>query len=58
MIPEWKETGIVFIRQIGSLSSLMDRKQSMYLYQDGEFINLEPDYDIFPIGSYGASWVD
>jgi hypothetical protein len=58
MIPEWKEEGIVFIRQIGSVSTVMDRKQSIYLYQDGKFKNLEPGYDIFPIGSNGASWVD
>lgn len=56
MIPEWKEEGIVLIRQIGSMSGVMDRKQSIFLYQGGEFINLEPDYDTFPIGSNGASW--
>jgi len=58
MIPEWKDQGIVFIRQIGSLRSVMDRKQSIYLYQDDMIRNLEPDYDIFPIGSNGASWVE
>lgn len=58
MIPEWKDEGIVFIRQIGSIIRVMDRKQSIYLYQDGKFRNLEPDYDIFPIGSNGASWVE
>jgi Tol biopolymer transport system component len=57
MIPEWKQQGIVFIRQIGSETSVMDRKQSVYIYTD-EFINLEPDpYDVFPIGSNGASWI-
>ena len=33
MIPEWKSRGIVFIRQVGS-SSIMERKQSMYIYTD------------------------
>lgn len=58
MIPEWKEKGIVFIRQIGSSTDVMDRKQSMYIYQDGSFRNLETEFDTFPIGSNGASWVD
>lgn len=59
MIPEWKNQGIVFIRQKGSPDSIMDRKQSIYIYKDNEFTNLEPDpYDIFPIGSNGASWID
>lgn len=57
MIPEWKEEGIVFIRQIGSIRSEMDRKKSIYLYQDGRFRNLESDYAIFPIGSDGAIWL-
>ena len=58
MIPEWKEQGIVFIRQIGSEISIMERKQSVYIYTD-EFINLEPDpYNVFPIGSNGASWIE
>jgi Tol biopolymer transport system component len=58
MIPEWKEAGIVLIRQIGSTTSVLDRKQSIYIYQDGQFRNLEPEHDIFPIGSNGASWID
>ena len=58
MIPEWKEQGIVFIRQIGSETSIMGRKQSVYIYTD-EFIDLEPDpYNVFPIGSNGASWIE
>jgi len=56
MVPEWKEGGIIFIRQIGSASNGMEIKQSIYLYQDNKFTNLEPDFDIFPIGSNGASW--
>ena len=58
MIPEWKSDGIVFIRQVGS-SSVMGRKQSAYVYKDGKFENLEPDpYNVFPIGSNGASWIE
>lgn len=59
MIPEWKSKGIVFIRQAGLSSDVMDRKQSIYVYVDGQFLNLEPDpYDVFPIGSNGASWIE
>jgi Tol biopolymer transport system component len=49
MIPEWKHQGIVFIRQVGSTGGAMDLKQSAY--------ETEP-YDVFPIGSNGASWID
>jgi Tol biopolymer transport system component len=58
MIPEWKEEGIIFIRQIGSKVGVMERKQSMYVYRDGRFENLEPEFDVFPIGTNGASWID
>jgi len=59
MIPEWKTQGIIFIRQIGSSTSVMDRRQSMYIYRDGVFTDLEPEpYNVFPIGSNGASWID
>ena len=58
MVPEWKEGGLLIIRQIGSMEKMMERKQSIYLYADGKFENLEPDFDIFPIGSNGASWVE
>jgi hypothetical protein len=58
MVPEWKVGGILIIRQIGSMDQLMERKQSIYLYADGKFKNLEPDFDVFPIGSNGASWVE
>jgi Tol biopolymer transport system component len=58
MIPEWKSRGIVFIRQVGSSRSVMERKQSVYIYAD-EFmeVELEP-FNIFPIGSNGASWTE
>jgi hypothetical protein len=59
MIPEWKSQGIVFIRQVGSSTSVMDRKQSMYIYKDSTFMDLEPEpYHVFPIGSNGASWIE
>jgi Tol biopolymer transport system component len=58
MIPEWKSQGIVFIRQIGSSTSVLDRKQSVHIYTD-EFLDLEPyPYNVFPIGSNGASWIE
>ena len=44
MVPEWKVGGILIIRQIGSMDNLMERKQSIYLYADGAFKNLEPDF--------------
>jgi Tol biopolymer transport system component len=57
MIPEWKEQGIVFIRQEGSTRSVMERLQSVYIYRDGKFTCLEPyPFNVFPIGSNGASW--
>ena len=59
MIPEWKPQGIVFIRQIGSSTSAMDRRQSMYVYMDDEFRDLEQyPFNVFPIGSNGASWIE
>jgi Tol biopolymer transport system component len=58
MIPEWKSQGIVFIRQIGSPTSAMNRKQSLYIYTD-EFLELEAyPFNVFPIGSNGASWIE
>lgn len=59
MIPEWKSQGIIFIRQVGSSTNVMDRKQSIYLYRNHNFTELEPEpYNIFPIGSNGASWIE
>ncbi len=59
MIPEWKAQGIVFIRQIGSSTSAMDRRQSMYIYIDDEFRDLEQyPFNVFPISSNGASWIE
>ena len=59
MIPEWKEQGIVFIRQEGSTRGVMERLQSVYIYRDGKFTCLEPyPFKVFPIGSNGASWIE
>jgi Tol biopolymer transport system component len=58
MVPEWKSEGILFLRQIGS-SKPMEVKQSLYLYKDGKFEELEKyPYNVFPIGAYGGSWIE
>lgn len=58
MIPEWKLRGILFVRQIGAADP-MDLKQSLYLYRDGKFEELEKfPYNVFPIGAYGGSWIE
>lgn len=58
MVPEWKSGGILFLRQVGS-ADVMERKQSLYLYRDGEFTELETyPYNVFPIGAYGGHWID
>jgi hypothetical protein len=37
----------------------MDIKQSLYLYKDGEFAELEKyPYSVFPVGAYGGSWIE
>ncbi len=60
MVPEWKEGGILFLRQIGTnTSNAMDIRQSVYLYKDGKFEDLESyPYNVFPLGAYSASWVE
>ncbi len=59
MIPEWKEGGILFLRQIMETPEPMDIKQSLYLYKDGEFVELEDyPYNVFPLGAYSDSWID
>jgi hypothetical protein len=59
MIPEWKSKGIVFIRQKGSTTNAMDIKQSLYIYSDGVFKELEKfPYNVFPVGAYGAHWIE
>jgi Tol biopolymer transport system component len=63
MIPQWKIGGILINRQVGaansSMMSAMDMKQSLYLYKDGKFEELEKyPYDIFPMGAYGGYWIE
>ena len=62
MIPEWKSRGILIIRQQSVedyKSRPMDIKQSLYLYKDGRFTELEEyPYNVFPIGAYGGSWIE
>ena len=62
MIPEWKSGGILFVRQQSVddyQSRPMDIKQSLYLYRDGGFMELEEfPYNVFPIGAYGGSWIE
>ena len=58
MVPEWKSRGILFVRQIGALDPT-DLKQSLYVYRNGEFVELEKfPYNVFPIGAYGGSWIE
>ena len=62
MIPEWKSGGILFMRQQGVadfISRPMDIKQSLHIYQNGQFTELEEyPYNVFPIGTYGGSWIE
>jgi len=61
MIPEWKQGGITFIRQQSTedyMNNPMSVKQSLYLYKDGEFTELENyPYNIFPMGGSSVSWI-
>ncbi len=59
MLPEWKEGGILILRQITETTEPMDIKQSLYLYRDGEFTELEGyPYNVFPLGAYSCSWIE
>jgi Tol biopolymer transport system component len=62
MIPEWKSGGILFMRQQSVpdyISRPMDIKQSLYCYQNGQFVELEEfPYNVFPIGAFGGSWIE
>ena len=62
MIPEWKSGGILFMRQQSVpdyISHPMDIKQSLYCYQNGQFVELEEfPYNVFPIGAFGGSWIE
>jgi len=59
MLPEWKEDGILILRQIAGTTEPMDIKQSLYLYKDGSFKDLEGyPYNVFPLGAYSCSWIE
>jgi len=59
MLPEWKEGGILILRQIADSEEPMDIRQSLYLYKDGKFTELEDyPYNVFPLGGYSCSWID
>jgi Tol biopolymer transport system component len=63
MIPQWKSRGILINRQVGILNGgkikAMELKQSLYLYKDGTFKELESyPYNVFPIGAYGGYWIE
>jgi len=59
MLPEWKEGGILILRQIAGSTEPIDIVQSLYLYKDGEFTALEGyPYNVFPLGAYSCSWVE
>jgi len=63
MIPQWKSNGILINRQVGAAASgqlkAMDMKQSLYLYRDGVFVELEPyPFNVFPLGAYGGYWIE
>jgi len=66
MLPVWKIRGILCVRQVGSDATTdvaqidpMSITQSLYIYRDGIFTEMEHyPYNIFPIGSFGASWIE
>jgi hypothetical protein len=63
MIPQWKSGGILINRQVGAASGdglrAMEMKQSLYLYKDGQFVELEGyPFSVFPLGAYGGYWID
>jgi Tol biopolymer transport system component len=63
MIPQWKSGGILINRQVGGANTgrlkAMEMKQSLYIYRDGEFEELEAyPFNVFPLGAYGGYWID
>jgi Tol biopolymer transport system component len=63
MIPQWKSGGILINRQVGVSDSsglqAMSIKQSLYLYRDGVFEELEAyPFNVFPLGAYGGYWIE
>ena len=62
MVPQWKAGGILINRQVGVADAGeikgMELKQSLYLYQDGKFEELEDyPFKVFPLGAYGGYWI-
>jgi len=58
MIPVWKSQGMLLIKQSGAQNP-QQRGQSLYLYKDNKFEKLEDyPYDVYPVGAYGAAWVE
>lgn len=58
MIPEWKDGGIIFVRQTGG-STAMDFKQGLWLYANGSYTEIEDfPYHVFPIGANSCSWIE
>jgi Tol biopolymer transport system component len=63
MIPQWKTGGILINRQVGVANAgeirAMDLKQSLYIYKDGKFEELEDyPFNVFPLGAYGGYWIE
>ena len=63
MIPQWKSGGILINRQVGakegSALQAMRLRQSLYLYRDGVFEELEAyPFNVFPLGAYGGYWIE
>ena len=63
MVPQWKSGGILINRQVGAANAdqvnPMDYKQSLYIYRDGRFEELEVyPHNVFPIGAYGGYWIE
>ena len=60
MVQEWKEDGILIIRQVSS-SNPMEIRQSLYHVDPdtARFTELEEyPYNVFPIGANSVSWID
>jgi Tol biopolymer transport system component len=63
MVPQWKSGGILINRQVGVADpadiNAMSLKQSLYLYKDGVFTELEEyPFNVFPLGAFGGYWID
>ena len=63
MIPQWKTGGILINRQVGfadpSDKNPLHLQQSLYLYRDGVFTELEDyPFNVFPMGAFGGYWIE